>query len=128
MNTPCPFCGIAYDKPSYTFAADSGMKYGCRICPNCGACGPDVRTNYKIEDRHPWMNEADRLWNERVKVNTRSNATVYCSNCNEIYPLSDLDSYSIEEGQNGEHIVAYCAKCGCGDNNCLSFLYDEHGN
>jgi hypothetical protein len=79
MSTPCPFCGITYENPEYTFSVNGGMKYGCRICPNCGACGPDVRTNSKIEDRQLWMDEADRLWDERPLANKE----VYQTECSE---------------------------------------------
>ena len=57
---PCPFCGgkvIRYFVSEY--------KWGAAICNNCGATGPDVRTNYDTSDDAPWHKEALNAWNTR---------------------------------------------------------------
>lgn len=63
MNEGCPFCG----ENMIHFALDlnQGNKYGYVECLNCGAKGPDVRTNFKNTEKEPWHPTALREWNGR---------------------------------------------------------------
>jgi len=41
------------------------MKWGGVVCGNCGARGPEVRTNYKNSDSEPWHELALKEWETR---------------------------------------------------------------
>lgn len=60
---PCPFCGETppVDDP-YTFYANQGEKWGHVLC-GCGACGPEVRTDYNPLPH--WKDAAIAEWNNR---------------------------------------------------------------
>lgn len=60
---PCPFCGETPPvEDPYTFCADQGEKWGHVLC-GCGACGPEVRTDYKA--LWHWKEAAIIEWNSR---------------------------------------------------------------
>ena len=61
----CPFCG----KNNPKFESEyGGAKWGRIECGNCGAQGPDVRTEYKSSSH--WGPAAIAEWNRReVKAN-----------------------------------------------------------
>jgi predicted nucleic-acid-binding Zn-ribbon protein len=138
MIIPCPFCGSTELESRQIDIPDREGVPMAVLCPDCGCVGPWIYIKQELKttlsERALLEHIAEKSgWNKRTIF--RSNTTrdyikrdefvpIYCSNCNEIYPLSDLDSYSIKEDR--EHIIAYCAKCGCGDNNCLTFWYDKH--
>lgn len=60
---PCPFCGETPPvNDPYTFCANQGEKWGHVLC-GCGACGPEVRTDYKPLPH--WKDDAITEWNNR---------------------------------------------------------------
>lgn len=64
MFNSCPFCGTKKHL-HYSLDRSQGEKYGYVECSNCGAKGPDVRTNYKNSDNEPWHKHALSEWNGR---------------------------------------------------------------
>lgn len=62
---PCPFCGYAIDDGDVPlFGSNQGFKWGYVECGDCGATGPEVRTNYG--DLEEWGASAVKEWNHRV--------------------------------------------------------------
>ena len=57
---PCPFCG----ETSTTQIATQGEKWGALVCTDCGAYGPEVRTNY--DKPETWRADAVAAWNRRA--------------------------------------------------------------
>jgi len=111
LNIPCPFCG---SEELESYQHDIEDREGIPVSVVCVECGSNGPTCYIETELKKTLSEESLLeyiaeksgWNKRVKHKTRSNTTVYCFHCNEIYPLDNLDSYTIKE--DGEHIVAYC--------------------
>lgn len=62
---PCPFCGSTV---GLNFVDSQGCKWGNAVCPDCGAMGPEVRTNYDVGENAPWHEEATKEWNTRAKM------------------------------------------------------------
>jgi len=64
LPLPCPFCNSLEVKTK----ADQmqGTKWGMAICQNCGAMGPEVRTEYEMAADAPWHREAIKEWNRRI--------------------------------------------------------------
>ena len=60
---PCPFCG---ESNSYTFEMPQTTKWGVVMC-SCGACGPDVRTDYDFSENATWHKAAILNWNARIE-------------------------------------------------------------
>jgi len=60
-HKPCPFCGE--EKFSGPMIDAKYIKWAWIECCNCGAHGPDVRTDYTVDDWHEkaW-NEWDKRW------------------------------------------------------------------
>lgn len=61
---PCPFCGGTAVETMLDAA--QGNKWGAALCCECGALGPDVRTDYDKDLKAPWRAEAIAAWNRRV--------------------------------------------------------------
>lgn len=59
---PCPFCGGTYGA---IFVMTQGNKWGQVECGECGASGPDVRTDYDDSDNAEWHENAIQEWNKR---------------------------------------------------------------
>lgn len=59
----CPFCG--YVSIFFCLDQSQGLKWGSVVCGNCGAEGPEVRTNYKNSASEPWHEQALKEWNTR---------------------------------------------------------------
>ncbi len=64
---PCPFCGCKMEaETQFLFDTNQGTKWGHVTCPQCAACGPEVRTDYgPVED---WKDKAIEEWNTRAEV------------------------------------------------------------
>jgi Lar family restriction alleviation protein len=60
----CPFCGNTPQTTANAFQFVDSMKWGAVKC-GCGACGPDVRTNYKNGEWEDWYDDAIEAWNRR---------------------------------------------------------------
>ena len=59
---PCPFCS----ETSTAQITTQGEKWGALICTDCGAYGPEVRTNY--DKPGTWRADAVEAWNRRVTL------------------------------------------------------------
>lgn len=62
---PCPFCGSSL-RPQTLMDQEQGMKWGYAYCGECGARGPEVRTQYDAGTLAPWRAEAIAEWNRRA--------------------------------------------------------------
>ena len=63
---PCPFCGASPEMAdgSICHTSDDREKWGAIQCLECGATGPDVRTEY--EPFLAWRDDAVAEWNRRA--------------------------------------------------------------
>jgi hypothetical protein len=61
-HKPCPFCGHADAAPYQEYER---AKWGMIVCSYCGACGPEVRTQYAMPEDHAWYDAAWKEWDAR---------------------------------------------------------------
>jgi len=73
---PCPFCG----EKSTSYIDSQGTKWGCVVCNDCGAWGPEVRTGYDLSENAEWHKDADREWNIRPESYTYTQILAACEN------------------------------------------------